>query len=42
MPFSDLHKRKKTKNLIFLGLIFAWIVLIWAVTMIKLSHVPAP
>lgn len=37
MPLSDLHKRKKTKNFIFLGLIFAWIVLIWAITMIKMA-----
>lgn len=38
MPHSELHKRKRNKNLILLALIFAWIVLIWAVTMIKMAN----
>ncbi len=38
MPHSDLHTKKKTKNLIFLAAIFAWIALIWAITMIKLAN----
>lgn len=38
MPLSDVHKKKKVKNWIFLGLIFGWIVLIWGITMIKLTN----
>lgn len=37
MPVGDMHKKKKTKNLVVLALIAGWCVLIWAVTMIKLS-----
>ena len=37
MPHSELHKKKKMKNLAILGAIFAWIALIWAITMIKMS-----
>lgn len=38
MPLSDLHKRKRSKNLMLLGAIAAWIALIWIVTMIKIAH----
>lgn len=38
MPLSDLHKKKRAKNFMVLGAISAWIVLIWAVTMIKLAN----
>ncbi len=38
MPLSDLHKKKKIKNFIFLGMIFAWIVLIWTITMVKMAN----
>jgi len=38
MPLSDVHKKKRTKNFIFLGMIVAWIVLIWAITMIKMAN----
>lgn len=38
MPLSDIHKRKRTKNFMILGAIAAWIVLIWAVTMIKIAN----
>lgn len=37
MPLSDLHKKKKAKNMMILGAIFAWIALIWAITMIKMA-----
>ena len=37
MPHSDLHKKKKKKNLTVLALIFAFFALIWAVTMIKIG-----
>lgn len=39
MPLSDLHKKKRAKNFMILGAIAAWIVLIWAVTMIKIANV---
>lgn len=39
MPLSDIHKRKRAKNFMFLGAIAAWIVLIWAITMIKMANV---
>lgn len=37
MPISDLHKKKKMKNLAILGAILGWIALIWAITMIKMA-----
>lgn len=37
MPLSDLHKKKRTKNLLVLGAIAAWVALIWAVTMIRIA-----
>ena len=38
MPIDDLHKRKKAKNFMMLAAIAGWIVLIWAITMIKIAH----
>lgn len=38
MPHSDIHKSKKKKNLVMLAIIFGWIVLIWIITMIKISN----
>ena len=38
MPLSDIHKRKRAKNFIVLAAIAAWIVLIWAITMIKIAN----
>ena len=37
MPHSDLHKKKRFKNYMILAAVFAWIALIWAVTMIKMT-----
>lgn len=38
MPITDIHKKKRAKNLMILAAIAAWIVLIWAITMIRISH----
>ena len=38
MPLSDIHKKKRRKNLVLLALIFAWCVLIWLITMVKMAH----
>jgi hypothetical protein len=38
MPIEDLHKRKRAKNFMVLGAIFAWIALIWIVTMVKIAN----
>ncbi len=38
MPLSEIHKRKRTKNMILLAAIFAWIALIWIITMIKIVN----
>jgi predicted nucleic acid-binding Zn ribbon protein len=38
MPISDIHKRKRAKNFMILAAIAGWIVLIWAVTMIKIAN----
>ncbi len=37
MPLSDLHKRKKAKNMALLAAIAGWCALIWAITVIKMS-----
>ena len=37
MPHSPLHKQKLKKNLAVLGIILAFIAIIWAVTMIKIA-----
>jgi hypothetical protein len=38
MPLDELHKKKRTKNLVLLALIAGWCVLIWAVTMAKIAQ----
>lgn len=38
MPLSDIHKKKRAKNWMVLAAIAGWIVLIWAITMIKISN----
>lgn len=38
MPLSDLHKKKRFKNFMFLGMIAAWVALIWIITMVKMSN----
>lgn len=37
MPIDALHKRKFKTNMAILGAIGVWIVLIWAITMVKIS-----
>lgn len=37
MPHSDIHKKKLKKNLVVLGIIFVFIALIWAITIIKMT-----
>ncbi len=37
MPQSDLHKAKKKKNYTVLALLFGFIAVIWAITMIKMG-----
>lgn len=37
MPKSELHDRKKKKNYTILGCIAGFIVVIWAITMIKMG-----
>ncbi len=39
MPISDLHKKKRSKNMMVLAAIAAWIALIWIITMIKIANV---
>jgi hypothetical protein len=38
MPLSDLHKRKRAKNFMLLAAVFAWIALIWIITMVKVVN----
>lgn len=38
MPHSDLHKKKKQKNLTILAIIICWVALIWIVTMVKMFN----
>lgn len=38
MPHSDLHKKKRQKNLAILGLVVGWVALIWIVTMVKMFN----
>lgn len=38
MPIDELHKKKRAKNFALLAAIAAWIVLIWAITMIKIAN----
>jgi len=37
MPKSDLHKIKKKKNYTILAILFGFIAIIWAITMIKMG-----
>ena len=37
MPKGDVHEKKKKKNWIVLAIIFAWVALIWIITMIKMG-----
>lgn len=37
MPVSDLHKSKRKKNFAILAILFAFVALIWAITMIKMG-----
>jgi uncharacterized membrane protein len=38
MAISELHKKKRMKNFALLALIAGWCILIWAVTMVKITH----
>jgi hypothetical protein len=38
MAEDSVHKRKRSKNLAVLALIFAWCVLIWLITMVRMAH----
>ncbi|MEM6812160.1 MAG: hypothetical protein AAF549_06810 [Pseudomonadota bacterium] len=38
MKDSEVHKQKKKKNYAILAIIFAFIALIWAITMIKVGN----
>lgn len=38
MPHSDLHKKKKSKNLFILALILGFMAMIWMITMIKIAR----
>lgn len=42
MPRTDLHKKKLKKNLAILALIFLWVAVIWAVTMIRIAGAQEP
>lgn len=37
MPLSELHQKKRKKNLVMLAVILGWIALIWGITMIKMA-----
>lgn len=37
MPHSELHKKKLKKNLLVLGIIVAFVALIWGITIIKMG-----
>lgn len=37
MPEGNVHKKKRKKNFLILAIIFAWVALIWVITMIKMS-----
>ena len=37
MPHTNLHQQKRKKNLAVLAIIIAFIAIIWAVTMIRIS-----
>jgi hypothetical protein len=35
---GDIHRKKRQKNMIVGLSILAWVALIWAITMIKMTH----
>jgi len=37
MPKSNLHKTKKKKNYAILAILFGFMAIIWAITMIKMG-----
>jgi len=37
MPHSELHKKKKKKNLVILAIIIGLVALVWAISIIKMS-----
>ena len=37
MPYSELHNKKKKKNYAVLAALVAFIILVWAVTMLKMT-----
>ena len=37
MPDSDVHKKKRKKNILIFGLIIGWIVMIWLITMVRIG-----
>ena len=37
MPLSELHKKKRMKNLAILAAVTVWVALIFAVSIIKMS-----
>lgn len=38
MPHTDLHKKKLKKNVMVALCILAWVGIIWAVTIIKMTY----
>ena len=38
MPHSEVHNKKRRKNLITLALIFGWCLLIYVMSMVKMAH----
>lgn len=38
MPHSDLHKKKRKKNLMILLMVLGWCALIWAVSMVRIAN----
>lgn len=38
MPFSKLHKKKRTKNFLILALVFGWCLLIYFISIIKMAN----
>lgn len=37
MPHSDLHQKKRIKNLAILGAIVLWVIALFAVTIIRIN-----
>ena len=38
MPLSDVHKKRRQKNLIVLGMIVGWVALVWAISFLKIAQ----